>query len=127
MRHTCGMNESERFCEECTTLFFSNHPLKRFCSERCKVRAEDRRRSHASKKEAYELLGNKCAHCGFDDARALQIDHVDGGGKKELTNIGNRRVYYKRIIALIKSGSKKKYQLLCANCNWIKRHVDNEK
>ena len=28
-------------------------------------------------------LGGKCCRCGFDDPRALQIDHVNGDGYKE--------------------------------------------
>lgn len=67
------------------------------------------------------LLGCKCKICGFSDYRALQIDHVDGGGCKE-KRVGNKNKYYYN--ELLK-GSKK-YQLLCANCNWIKRFENNE-
>ena len=31
-----------------------------------------------------KFLGNKCIKCGFNDWRALQVDHVNGGGRKEL-------------------------------------------
>src|SRR5689334_14993068 len=38
-------------------------------------------RRRAELREAlFALLGRKCARCGFDDIRALQIDHVDGKG-----------------------------------------------
>ena len=30
-----------------------------------------------------ERLGNKCIVCGYSDPRALQIDHINGGGGKE--------------------------------------------
>lgn len=70
-----------------------------------------------------ELLGNECLNCGFKDSRALQIDHVNGGGvqdKKKIT-----RSYH---VVVIESIMKKenKYQLLCANCNWIKRYEKGE-
>jgi hypothetical protein len=72
------------------------------------------------------LLGNKCVRCGFSDPRALQIDHVRGGGIKEIKLIGHSRIkYLKFLIAQITSGSND-YQLLCANCNWIKRTKNNE-
>ena len=62
-------------------------------------------------------LGNKCAHCGLSDARVLQVDHVFGGGWREHKTIGSHQIF-RRVL----SGSHdEEYQLLCANCNWIKR------
>ena len=86
--------------------------------------------SHASlnvrkwKAWAFERLGKKCVRCGFDDIRALQIDHVNGGGRKERTRIfcnSPRRFY--RAVAEDREG---KYQTLCANCNQIKRAEEGE-
>lgn len=71
----------------------------------------------------HALLGEKCLHCGFTDNKALQIDHINGGGNQEVKNIvGN---YQLRVLQSIIRGEKK-YQLLCANCNWIKRVENNE-
>lgn len=67
------------------------------------------------------FLGNKCKRCGFSDNRALQIDHVHGGGKQELKGL-SREQYYHKVLA----DSEGLYQLLCANCNWIKRHENQE-
>jgi hypothetical protein len=78
------------------------------------------------KLEAYEILGNKCSNpeCavpgGMTDIRALQIDHINGGGTKEIRKIQQIGIY-KKIIA-----REKGYQILCASCNWIKRHTNNE-
>ena len=65
------------------------------------------------------VLGRKCRRCGFSDERALQIDHIAGNGCKERA-LGSYRLY-RRVLA-----HKKDYQLLCANCNWIKRFENNE-
>lgn len=65
-------------------------------------------------------LGGRCVQCGFTDVRALQIDHVAGGGVRERRTIG-----YYGICQRVLRGSKG-YQLLCANCNWIKRAVRGE-
>ena len=73
--------------------------------------------------EIFVLLGNKCTSCGFFDRRALQIDHVNGGGNKERKLF--RHGYYEKILDAIKEGVNK-YQLLCANCNWIKRYEKKE-
>jgi len=78
------------------------------------------------KNEIFNLLGNKCSNpnClvigGCTDVRCLQIDHVYGNGLKEQKKFYNTFQYYKLVLRKIQSGSKD-YQLLCANCNWIKR------
>lgn len=75
------------------------------------------------KSAVFELLGNECCRCGFSDPRALQIDHINGGGGKEKKSVTAH--YYKYILEKILAGSNE-YQLLCANCNWIKRSENNE-
>ena len=71
------------------------------------------------------LLGDKCCQCGYSQRPALQIDHVQGGGKEQFRKLGNTEKYYKHVIQQITLGSKE-YQLLCANCNQLKRHNNNE-
>ena len=72
--------------------------------------------------ELLELIGNsKCIKCGFKDWRALQIDHIKGGGNKDRRDGKD----FNRYLTLIKSNLKA-YQVLCANCNWIKRYEEKE-
>jgi len=78
--------------------------------------------SRNQRRKLLDLLGGKCAHCGFTDYRALQIDHIEGGGMKDIRSFGNMRTYYKNVM----NDKTAKYQILCANCNWIKRHENNE-
>lgn len=68
------------------------------------------------------LLGDVCIRCGFSDPRALQVDHVDGGGFQS-RKIGQGISSSQLLNAVIKDPDK--FQLLCANCNWIKR-VENK-
>ncbi len=85
-----------------------------------------RERTQKARISALQALGAKCARCGFEDFRALQIDHVQGGGRKEYKSINfssTRAIYYEGIAA---NPEPKKYQLLCANCNWIKRSIRKE-
>jgi hypothetical protein len=70
-----------------------------------------------------ELLGGKCVRCGFSDIRALQFDHIHGGGCKDKRE--RKAIIYKDVIDTTLRGENK-YQLLCANCNWIKRCENNE-
>ena len=100
------------------------------CLKICRKSAHKRLKE--VKDEIYKLLGGKCVnpfnlnHGDFlVDRRCLQIDHVNGGGCKEHKKTRNGFSYYLKVLNHIKSGGKD-YQLLCANCNWIKVHVNKE-
>jgi len=89
----------------------------------------------ADRKAIFSVLGGKCVNpfnlphpdwC--NDKRCLQIDHVNGNGPKDRKKYKEKYgmfAYYTYILNKIKDGSKE-YQLLCANCNWIKRFVQKE-
>lgn len=91
-----------------------------------KVRESQRLSKLKTKNEIHLMLGGECIKCGFSDTRALQIDHIKGGGYKERKGYNtNPKEYYRNILKSIKN-KENKYQLLCANCNWIKRFENNE-
>lgn len=78
------------------------------------------------REELIALLGGKCIRCGFDDPRAMQIDHVYGDGRKERTQkYKSNYSYYVVVKELVIAGTDR-YQLLCANCNQIKKVENNE-
>jgi hypothetical protein len=70
--------------------------------------------------EVITHLGGKCNKCGFNDIKALQIDHINGGGRKDRN--GLILGFFKKVLA----DDSDNYQLLCANCNTIKRIVNHE-
>lgn len=72
------------------------------------------------------LLGGKCNRCGFSDIRVLQVDHINGGGRQEFIKVRTSGGAYDRYILNEIINGSTKYQLLCANCNWIKRHENKE-
>jgi hypothetical protein len=79
-----------------------------------------KKRGQVRKAKVWEILGTVCVRCGFSDKRALQVDHVNGGGTKEREKLG--WVYMlDRVIE-----HPDEYQVLCANCNWIKKAENNE-
>lgn len=90
-------------------------------ANRDKTNAYKRKYELKKKNEVFDLLGRKCAVCGFSDERALQIDHINGGGNKERKSMRGRKLYA-HILSLGGVG----YQILCANCNWIKRIENSE-
>lgn len=69
----------------------------------------------------YDKLGHICKNCGFADKRALCIDHKNGGGVAELKKLSVFQ-YYKKVLEDVTD----MYQILCHNCNWIKRSENNE-
>ena len=66
----------------------------------------------------------KCAICGYNDIGGLQIDHINNDGsiirkrlkQNKISFTGNS--YYRW---LIKNNFPSGHQVLCANCNWLKR------
>jgi hypothetical protein len=72
------------------------------------------------RKRIFTLFGQVCSHCGNTDVRCLQLDHVYGGGKQEARRIGAKGICYKAF------KNPTQYQILCANCNWIKRDMLKE-
>lgn len=66
-----------------------------------------------------------CVKCGFEDFRVLQLDHLNGGGNKQRVKLGNlqgTRFYRWLIVNDFPNG----FQVLCANCNVVKRYEERE-
>lgn len=73
------------------------------------------------KNEIYEAYGGAfCKCCGNDRRECLQIDHINGGGSAHLKSINNGKNIY---TWLRKNKYPEGFQVLCANCNWIKRYL----
>lgn len=75
---------------------------------------------HRLRCETILQLGSQCIRCGFDDRRALCIDHINGGGREHRKKVGGAH-YFREILRDLSS-----YQLLCANCNMIKAFEKRE-
>lgn len=131
----------DKKCVSCGKEFISIWVLQKYCSKNCykfntkKIAADWRSRVgslHYNKKRtqnerdlrisAIKILGGCCSRCGFDDYRALQLDHVQGDGVGERSN--RKKINRAIVRGWIETSGK--YQILCANCNWIKRFENNE-
>ena len=80
-----------------------------------------------AKVEALTYYGKgklSCVKCGFDDVRALSIDHIKGRGELHREDIKRRgsMLYFWLRSQNFPSG----YQTLCMNCQFIKRMVNRE-
>ncbi len=79
------------------------------------------------KMAALAQYGLVCVHCGFDDPRALQIDHIEDNGWEERKKLGGQsNAGWNFYRWLKKQNWPEGYQTLCANCNAIK-HVEKNK
>lgn len=74
------------------------------------------------RKEVIQKLGGKCVYCGCDVYEALEVNHINGGGSKELKTGSNRKghiTFYKEIL----NEQRKDVELVCRVCNsihWLK-------
>ncbi len=68
-------------------------------------------------------LGGTCRTCGFAEPDALHVDHVNGDGAEERRSLPN---LHPRTLLRLVTESPSRYQLLCGNCNCIKREENGE-
>jgi hypothetical protein len=73
----------------------------------------------------WEWFGNMCIKCGFSDYRAFELDHINSDGYKERTKYQTMDAKYK-LIMTNPDLARKKFQLLCANCNRIEQFKRKE-
>lgn len=66
----------------------------------------------------------KCLQCGFSNMNALSIDHINGDGAKHRREVGGG---YRIYLWLIRNNYPDGFQVLCYNCNWLKRLGENTK
>ena len=71
----------------------------------------------------FGLLGSQCTKCGYSqDIRALQFDHINGGGRRDVRRWGNHTNML-RYYSVHSEEAKRMLQVLCANCNIIKLYT----
>lgn len=94
-------------------------PGDTMCADHLEQTRQQRERLKLEVMEAYG--GAKCAHCDETELRFLEIDHIDGGGKQHVKEIGggghNLYQWLKR------NNFPPGFRVLCPTCN-SKAHVD---
>lgn len=136
-------DDNRRICRKCesekTKLFLAAHPdyakkwreanpdkaHNRKYKINDETRAKIREYHHRLKIEVLTHYGGNpphCIRCGYADTRALSVDHVNGGGTQHLRLIGKSHYYG----WLKKNGYPAGFQVLCMNCQFIKRSENHE-
>ena len=124
--------EKEKTCKDCGHI--NGHHSDRAYRELMILRAKRGRQKYRAtiekyrrnlKQDALNAYGGKCACCGVDNYEFMAIDHINGGGNKHRkeNKTGSGLQFYRW---LKKNKYPKGFQILCANCNWIKRFENNE-
>lgn len=111
-----------RFCIDCRCYIGDKKLIRRCNACRQLYSANQSLRLHIMQFYSDHPRHIRCKNCGFDDIRALQLDHIYGGGAKQ-RKLGGGIGSYSWIK---KNNYPSGYQVLCANCNWIKRVENNE-
>ena len=91
-----------------------------------KIKAKRKIQHRETRKELFQLLGTECVQCGFSDIRALQLDHKNGHGYDDRKKFKLSGTLLYQFYLKNPELAKEKLQVLCANCNWIKRDENNE-
>lgn len=85
----------------------------------------NRERRIASRRENYQRIREallvhyggsppRCACCHESEKLFLTLDHINGGGNKQVRELGGPITFYRWLIA---QGFPEGYQILCFNCN----------
>lgn len=90
-------------------------------------RTQHKRRLIAKRKviKHYSNGTMTCFKCGYSDIRALSIDHIEGKGGKHLKEIGRGGGYH-FYLWLIENNYPSGFQVLCMNCQFIKKVLKHE-
>ncbi len=89
--------------------------------EKYRLQARDHKRR--TREKLFLMYGCKCAVCGFEDKRALTLDHIQCDGNSERKALGERGVYRKAL----EQHDAARYRILCMNCQFIERHKNDWK
>ena len=90
-----------------------------------KIRAVDKKYQQRSRYQSLLHYSNgtlSCGRCNFSDIRALSIDHIEGGGYKQRKERNSGNIYNWLKARKFPVG----YQVLCMNCQFIKRIEQKE-
>jgi Zn ribbon nucleic-acid-binding protein len=138
----CGVNKTSintykrtnyslrSICKLCYSIICK----KRYINNKLSILCRTKKHSRVVKQKVLKHYGKgvvACVKCGYNDTRALSIDHINGNGIEHLKSIGmfsNTRSGggYQFYLWLIRNNFPEGYQTLCMNCQWVKRETNNE-
>lgn len=87
--------------------------------ERVNLRASEYGKMYRKRLKLQVLnhYGSKCICCGENHFELLTLDHINGGGQKQRSNLNAKNSAYVLYRWLIKNNFPEGFQILCFNCN----------
>jgi len=115
-----------RVCKRCR---HKNQWPRHYAKNKDQILEKGKKRTKANKLQVIDYYSNgtmKCNRCNMNDIRVLTLDHINGGGNAHRKQVGNST--YFRLIQQYKKTNQWEdgYQVLCMNCQFIKRCENNE-
>lgn len=140
-----GARRKDYICRKCSTKATKRRRHRKpginlkachryWAKNRLKLSESQRKKSVALKKEVLGHYSGGVPTCAnlygqhvepYTDIRALSLDHINGGGTQERTQ-GHGRSGWNLCALLKKKGFPTGFQVLCMNCQFIKREVNGE-
>lgn len=111
-----GLFGYDRLCKICNKKLY----------EKCRINY--RQKNYRYKKKfiiiAHYSMGEMCCrNCRFNNIKALQVDHIKGNGAEHRRTFKYSSQLYEWIV---KNDFPDGFQILCANCNTVKKIDNNE-
>lgn len=124
------ISKGKLMCPVCSKSFYYSTSRHIYCSIPCRAIAfrlrnkkrlllKERKRNRELRKLVIEKLGSKCVNCGERDYRVLQLNHINGGGRKDKA----LRTICREILDGKRDGD---FDLRCANCNILYEYERNQ-
>lgn len=119
-------NGLKSYCKHCCNLIKKEARRNKngyYATESKRRTPESRKRYRQRQKQRcmeHYASPPKCQKCGFSDIRALSIDHINGGGRAHRQSV--KKIYR----WLIRNNFPEGFQVLCMNCQFIKREENQE-
>lgn len=88
---------------------------------RQKANERENKRTRQLRNEMLDAYGSICACCGESERLFLELDHVNGDGAKHRAETGCRSSTSMYRWLKKRDWPKKRFQLLCSNCNQGKK------
>jgi len=101
-------------CKPCYIKAYKRHAPEK--------RRQRRDYHHKLRLKAFKVLRDppECFHCFTDDFRILTFDHINNDGAEERKQLKGNRVA-RQINKMTKEEARSRYQILCHNCNYLRR------
>ena len=112
---------TEKYCKN----YYVENRLRLLQKSKERDPIKRRARQRGMRLAVIEYLGKTCVYCGFTDIRVLQLDHIKGKGHEDFRKHKSPDTLYRYYFNNLDK-AKENLQVLCANCNWIKKYENGE-